>query len=409
MAAAELEKVLEAGFKDTAVSFDLGYLLSSGEQVEGALDHLLLAVKDADFALGAHLLMAHLLRELNRLPEAMTESLEALKAADAAVVPTEQADEIRQLYEPIIEAQAAETDPVVMEQLCENVGQLLLRPNWRSGMLAAREQLPKSEEGTPPMPLAEILAQSQSSKVIETIGRVRTLARAGHLRAAMDEAFESIKYAPTFLPLHSLVGDLLMQEGRTQDAVTKYSVVAEAYRVRGEASQAVRLLRRIVQVSPMDLAVRTRLIGQLSDQGNTDEAIGETIELANIHYRLADLDMARKTYASALDISQMDGADPAWRGKLLRRMVDIDMQRLDWRQAVPIFEQLRALEPEDMHRPQKPDRIEHPFKSALPDGDRVGRYAGAIAKFRKAGGGDSHPGRTGKGVSQGNHPAPGPG
>ena len=31
----------------------------------------------------------------------------------------------------------------------------------------------------------------------------------------------------------------------------------------------------------------------------------------------------------------------------MRRMADIDMQRLDWRQALRIYEQLRTLEPDD--------------------------------------------------------------
>jgi tetratricopeptide (TPR) repeat protein len=164
----------------------------------------------------------------------------------------------------------------------------------------------------------------------------------------MDEAFETFRYAPTFLPLHTLVGDLLIQEGRTQDAVTKYSVVAEAYSIRGETAQSVNLLRRIVQVAPMDMSVRNRLIDQLAANGMVDEAVGEYIELANIYYRLAELDMARKTYTTALHLAQQDGANPAWSVKLMRRMVDIDMQRLDWRQALRIFEQLRTLEPADI-------------------------------------------------------------
>jgi tetratricopeptide (TPR) repeat protein len=274
--------------------------------------------------------------------------MEALKVADAMVVPPDQADELRQLYEPFIEANAHQTEPVVMEQLCDNIKQLLLRPNWRAALRLAREQLPKSDEGTPPMPLAEILAQTQSSQVIETIGRVRTLARSGYLRTAMDEAFEAFKYAPTYLPLHILVGDLLIQEGRTQDAINKYTVVAEAYSVRGEATQAVNLLRRIVQVAPLDLAVRTRLIDQLAANGMVDEAVSEYNDLANIYYRLAELEMARKTYATALSLAQQGGADHAWSVKLMRRMVDIDLQRLDWRQALRIFEQIRTLEPDDI-------------------------------------------------------------
>ncbi len=346
-AASELEKALAAGLADPALIFNLGLLQAKSEQMESAIGHLQGAVKDPNYALGARLLLAQALRQLGRLPEALKETLEALKLADSLVVAPDQADEIRQLYEPLIEDQAHQTDTAVMDQICENVTQLLLRPNWRTEMLMARAQLPKTGEGMPPMPLAEILAQAQSGRVIETIGRVRLLARAGHLRTAMDEAFESFKYAPTFLPLHSLVGDLLLQEGRTQDAVTKYSVVADAYSVRGEPAQSVNILRRIVQVSPMDMAVRTRLIDQLSGSGKVNEAVAEYIELANIYYRLAELDTARKTYTTALHVAQQDGANPAWSVKLMRRMVDIDMQRLDWRQALRIFEQLRTLEPDD--------------------------------------------------------------
>ncbi len=346
-AAEELEKALAAGFADPALSFDLGHLRVKGEQWESALGHLQVAAKDKDYSLGSHLLMAQVQHQLGQLPLCATESLEALKLADAQVVLPEQADGIRQLYEPLIEAQAHQTDTTVMEQVYNNVREILLRPNWRSAMLTAREQLPKSEEGIPPMPLGEILAQAQSGQVIEAMGKVKILARAGHLRTAMDEAFESFRVAPTFLPLHTLVGDLLMQEGRTQDAVTKYSVVAEAYSVRGEASQAVSLLRRIVQVSPMDMTVRTRLIDLLAANGMVDEAVTEYIELANIYYRLAELELARKTYTTALHLAQQDGANPAWSVKLMRRMVDIDMQRLDWRQALRIYEQLRTLEPDD--------------------------------------------------------------
>ena len=139
----------------------------------------------------------------------------------------------------------------------------------------------------------------------------------------------------------------LIQEGRIQDAIVKYTVVADAYSVRGEASQAVNLLRRIVQIAPMDLVVRTRLIDQLAARGLVDEAVGEYIDLADIYYRLAELDMARKTYATALRLAQQ-GANRAWSVKLMRRMADIDMQRLDLRQALRIFEQLRTLEPDDV-------------------------------------------------------------
>ncbi|HEX7620132.1 MAG TPA: tetratricopeptide repeat protein, partial [Anaerolineales bacterium] len=163
-AAEELEKALAAGFADPALYFDLGLLRSKGGQQEAAIRHLQIAAKNSEYAVGAHLLLAQNQHQLGRLPEAVIESLEALKFADALVVPPDQADAIRQFYEPLIEAQAKQTDTAVLEQVCDNVRKLLLRPNWRSEVLMARDQLPKSEEGMPPMPLAGILAQTQSSE-----------------------------------------------------------------------------------------------------------------------------------------------------------------------------------------------------------------------------------------------------
>lgn len=344
----ELEKALDAGFIDPALYFDLGFLLSKTDQAESALSYLQIAVKHEDYALGSRLLIAQIQRQLGHLPDAVVNYLEALKIADSLVVPADQAAEISQLYEPIIEAQIHQTEADKMEHLCDNIKQLLLRPNWRAELAQAREQLPKSEEGSPPMPLAEIMTQAQSGQVIEAIGKVRQLVRDGHIRSAMDEAFESLKFAPTYLPLHTLVGDMLIQEGRTQDAIAKYTVVAQAYSVRGEPAQAVNLFRRIVQVSPMDMVARSRLIEQLAAFGEVDDAIGEYIDLADIYYRLAELDKARNTYTSALRLAQQGGANRAWSIKLLQRMADIDMQHLDWRQALRVFEQLRTLEPDDI-------------------------------------------------------------
>ena len=79
----------------------------------------------------------------------MTESLEALKLADARWFLPEQADGIRQLYEPLIEAQSQTDRNGSVGTICDNVVEFLLRPNWRSAMITAREQLPKSEEGSP--------------------------------------------------------------------------------------------------------------------------------------------------------------------------------------------------------------------------------------------------------------------
>jgi len=346
-AADELEHALEAGFNHPALFFDLGLIRSKGDRLETAVRHLQHSVKHNDFSLAARLLLGQINQKMGRLGPASIEYLEALKIADSQIVPAEQSDEIRQMYEPLIEAQAMETDEVALKRLCDNINGMLMRKSWRDYLHKSREQMPKSQDGDMPMPLAEVILQAQSSQVLESINHVHQLVRSGRLRSAMDEAFQALTYAPTYLPLHTLMGDLLVREEHIQEAIAKYSVVAQAYSVRGEAAQSAKMLRRVVQLAPMDMNARSKLIDQLVSRGQVDEAIREYIELADIYYRLAELDMARKTYTTALRVVQQANADRSWNVHILQRMADIDMQRLDWKQAIRVYEQIRTLHPED--------------------------------------------------------------
>ena len=344
-AAEELDRALEAGFSHPSLYFLLGLLRSKGDRLESAQRHLQHAVKHNDYNLATRLLQGQILARKGQLRDASLEYLEALRLADSMIVPADQADEVRQLYEPLLEAQQGQADDEASQRLCDNVSGFLMRPDWRDQLHKAREQMPKQDIGI--LPLAEVLLQAQSSQVLDSMNRIHQLARMGTLRAAMDEAFEAVHHAPTYLPLHTLIGDLLIQEGRPQEAMVKFGVVAQAYSVRGEVGQATKLLRRVIQLAPMDLSARTRLIDQLVARGLVDEAINEYLELADIYYRLAELDMARKTYTTALRVVQQSNADRSWNVHILQRMADIDMQRLNWKQALRVFEQIRTLRPDD--------------------------------------------------------------
>lgn len=345
-AAEEMEAALEANFKHPALYFNLGLLRFKGERFESAQRFLQNAVKHHDYALGTRLLLGQMLVKKADFHNASLEYLEALKLADAMTVQPAQMDDIRQQYEPIIEAQKNQKDETVLRKICENINGLLTRPDWREQLHKTRDQMPK-QEGEMLAPLADVILQAQSSSVLESMNRINQLARMGILRSAMDEAYDAVMHAPTYLPLHTLMGDLLVQEGRPVEAIAKYSVVAQSYSARGEVLQASKLLRRIIQLSPMDLGARNRLIDQLIARGQVDDAVHEYLELAAIHYRLAELDMARKTFTIALRLVQQGNANRDWNTHILQRMADIDLQRLDWKQALRVYEQIRTLAPDD--------------------------------------------------------------
>lgn len=345
-AAEELDKAIENGLNHPAAYFNLGYLRVQTQRVESALRTLQQSVKHADYGLGARLLSGQVLTKLSRHKEAAIEYLEALKVADSSVVGEEQGEVLRQLYEPLLDALNSNNDEAALQKICKNVDEMLVRKNWRQHLLKLRQEMPPNESGDP-LPLAEVLIQAQSSQVIDAMNYVNQLARANLMRSAMDEAFHALTYAPTYLPLHMMIGDLLVREERIPDAILKFTVTAHAYSVRGEAAQATKLLRKVIQLSPMDLAARTRLIEQLTARGEVDEAIAAYNELADIYYRLAELDMARKTFTTALRLAQQPSANREWGLQILKRMADIDLQRLDWKQALRVFEQIRTLKPDD--------------------------------------------------------------
>ena len=346
LAAEEMEAALNAGFTSSSLYFSLGYLRYKVERYESAQRVLQNSVKHEDYGLASRLLLGDIISRKGAFREAATEYLEALKFADAMTAPPEQADDIRQQYEPLIESYQNQTEEAALRKVCDNIKGLLLRADWRDQLHKVREQMPKQEDSIP-APLAEMILQAQSSSVLDSMNRINQLARMGSLRSAMDEAYDALQQAPTYLPLHIIMGDLLVQEGQIPDAITKFGVVAHSYSVRGEVLQATKLLRRIIQISPMDFGARNRLIDQLVARGQVDDAIQEYLELAAIHYRLAELDMARKTYTNALRLVQQGSASRDWNSHILQRMADIDMQRLDWKQALRVFEQIRTIAPDD--------------------------------------------------------------
>ena len=346
-ALAEFRQTLIAGLDTPAVYFVLGYLYIKVEEIDNAVSILAKAVNHADFALGTRLLMGKSFVKLGNFNEAAIEYLEALRIADASVVDPRDAVKLKQSYEPIIEAETRATDSQAKEQLCESIENLLMQSNWRDRLNQVRQDLPVLIEGGPPRPIGEIMTESSSSEVVELIASVHKLARDGHIRSAMEEAFFALQFAPTYLPLHIYMGELLLKQELLQLALTKFTVVAQAYGARGESLLAIDLFRRIIRLAPMDLSTRYLLIEELKKSGFSSEAVEEYLKLAGGHYNFADLQRARNTYTDALQYAEKSRVDDAVRIQILHQLADIDVQSFDWRHALKVYEQIRILNPND--------------------------------------------------------------
>jgi tetratricopeptide (TPR) repeat protein len=346
-ASKELERAMQAGLENAAASFDLGYLHFKENRLESAGRHLQRAVKHEDYALGSRLLLAQINLMMGHKNEASTQFLEALKIADSYVVGPEKSAQIAGLYDPIIEANIMQEDQEKQEQLCKNISELLIRPDWKDHLLRTREQIPDQTLLETPTPIVEVIAEATSGQMVEMFNLIKQLAREGNFRSAMEEAFSALQYAPTYLPLHIFIGDLLLQEKRVQEAIEKLTIVARCYIIRGEASRGISILNRVISLSPMDIHARNLLIDSHVARGDVDEAVQAFINLGEVYYNLADLKLARLTYIRAYQYLQQIHVDPIHKVNILNRIADIYLQSLDWRQALTVFEQIRTLVPAD--------------------------------------------------------------
>lgn len=345
-ATVELEHALNLGLRDPAAYYILGQLLASPEP-EKAHKYLQQSVRHPEFNLGSYILIAQIYEKGQRWKDAATAYLQALALADTQVVPAEYAEELAAQYDAIIDSQVVMDDPQTLQATCRTVTGQLLQPGWRAYLARARQQLPPMADGMSPIPVAEMILETRGGQVVETLAHARQLAAGGKVRSALEEALYALQYAPNYLPLHILVGELLLQEQHTNEAVRKFMVVINLYMIRGEITRAVRLLRRVIQIQPTDLQLRQRLIELLVAQDKIEDALVEYNQLATQYYNLADLDKARQTYLDALKVAQKSADNRTWGANLLLKVADIDMQRLNLRQALRIYEQIRTIQPDN--------------------------------------------------------------
>jgi tetratricopeptide (TPR) repeat protein len=164
---------------------------------------------------------------------------------------------------------------------------------------------------------------------------------------AADEAMWIIERQPTSLPAHQRVAQVLMEEGQTQAAITKYNVVINSFLARDDRVSAAMILNEVIKVAPMDINLRLSLIDLLEREGDEARMLDEYIGLAAAYYQLAEIDQARDTYLAANRLAQRLNAPIEKRVEILLRLADIYMTRLDWRQAQRTLEQVRDLVPTD--------------------------------------------------------------
>jgi tetratricopeptide (TPR) repeat protein len=349
----ELQLAIDAGLDHPAAYYNLGFILSRGDRLESAVRYLQRTLDVENYAIAARILIARTMRFKGQLNDAATNYLEALRLADAKILPEDQREDMLRMYGPIIEAEAKMSDAEAKNGLCDLIEDLLIRPDWQHHLTEARGEYQIDIDGAPAIPVGEVLTNPQGNRIVESVRTINQYARAGFMRSAMEEAYFAIQFAPTYLPLHSYMGELLLKQEHLKEAIEKFSTIAQTYRARGETVRAVKILQPLIKAAPMDLGSRTQLIALHEEMSRYDEAINEKINLAGVYYNLADLTRAREVYLDAYQLAQRTGSNRELSLDILHNLADIELQSLDWNHAQELYEQIRSIKPDDPQAAEK--------------------------------------------------------
>ena len=339
------EDLIAAGIDNVHIHFNLGLLYQDKLRFEDAIREFDISVNDHDYRLASHFSLGECYRARGRIDRAIEQFISVLKIVDLATVQHSQADRLIELYENLAEGLTAQGERDQATNFANALVDFLSNKGWEDKVKDARARLDTiSDAGM--MTLGDMLTAG-SETVLESLYLSQEYTRRMMYDTAIEEAYRAISLSPDYLPAHVQLGDVLGKQGRRETAARKFITIAETYQARSDMNGAILAYEKAVEFTPLDLAIRARLIELLKRHGQIDRSLEHYLAMGDAYYQLAQVDKARETYQEALRLAPRGSADKNWQMKFLRLTADIDMQRFDWRRALSAYIEIRKLDPED--------------------------------------------------------------
>jgi tetratricopeptide (TPR) repeat protein len=341
------EKVLAAGVEQPAVHFNLGLLYQEKLRFDAAVSQFECSVSHPEYVMGSHFALGECYRAKGRVDDALEHFIEALKIVDLATVQRDQADDLIQLYENLADGYIAKGEKEQALEFTNSLVTFLSEQGWEDKVTQARQRLNVLAQEGPILSLAEMLTISGSERILESLALSQEYAKRGMFYTALEECYYALDRAPTYIPIHRQLTQILLAMGKGDEAVSKLVVIADVYLTQDNLRQAVATYQRALKLAPMDTWVRTKLIDLLISHGEIDRALEHYLMLADSHYHLARMDQAREVYQEALKLAPRGTPGQQWEVRILHKIGDIDVQRVDWRNAIEVYSQIRKIAPDD--------------------------------------------------------------
>lgn len=343
-AARTFEDIIDAGGESEDVYFALGSLYKMMLRFDDAIEVFERVVESKEYSMAAYFSIGQCYQSQGRADEARLAFHQALDALDLRRVEYEQVDEVIAIYEGLADAYEAKGDREQAEHFTNVLAEFLATHGWDDKLREVHARMGVvGVEG-----FGDILESENDQAVLAAIEAAKQYHQKHRVRGAIDELYSVLTLAPYYLPLHLLLADLYLEDGRPEDAVAKLVMVAEVYLARANLSQGIQVLNRALEIAPTDQNVRGRVIDLSIKHGEIDAALKHYLQLADGFYQLAQGERAIEKLNEALRLAPRGNPDNAWGLQIQRRLGDMHMQRLDWRRATTAFEAIHSARPDDL-------------------------------------------------------------
>jgi tetratricopeptide (TPR) repeat protein len=341
------EQVVAKGMGHVAVRFSLGLLYQQQLQFEAAVEQLQEAVNDPKYTLGAYFALGECLRAQGRLDEALGYFIETLRKIDLSMAAPEQTDELDEFYDALSHEYADMRNRDAVTAFVNRIIEILSGKHWKDRLSKMRDQLDRIANGRV-MGLAEVLSLSEPQRILASMSNSQTYLEQGLIEPASEECLWAIEHAPHYLPLHLHMMKILQQANQTEKAVTKSLFIADTFAVRNEMDRAMAIYEQVLNMAPMNIEVRRKLIRLLELYDMQEAVLEHRLALGDTYYELAQIESSSEEYREALQQATGLENSKEWQTRILHRLGDISFQRLDWRNAIDVYLQLKELAPEDV-------------------------------------------------------------
>ncbi|TKJ31166.1 MAG: hypothetical protein CEE40_02595 [Chloroflexi bacterium B3_Chlor] len=341
------EQAFQMGVGRVEVLFNLGLLYKERSRFEEAVDVLERSVKVPEYRLPSHLALGECHWAQGEANAALDHFLEALKIIELDIMGLDRADEIARCYRDLADSHGSRGDGRETEVFVHSLTEFLSGSDWKRKAVEARQKLDSLAGDGISLILPELLEVPGGDEVLDIMAKSREYLKNDMPFIALEECYRAIEMAPTYLPLHIRLAEIFAQQGKAEEAVSKYAAVAEAYLMRDSPYKAIEAYGRALQAAPMSTSIREKLIDLLIEHDEIDLAVDEYVALGESCYRLARVDMALERYDQALGLVHRTATPTDWEVRILHRMADLHMQRVRWKRAMAIYEKIRQLSPSD--------------------------------------------------------------